>query len=246
MTTTGDIIRAAMRRIQVLASGEPLPADEGDDALAVLTRMVDAWTNETLLIPVVGVVTQNLITGTGNYTIGIYPDSVPLPSNHIETARPEKIISAYIRNGSGTDYAQKIITSSTYNRISLKTNVAQPTRIYVREGWPLNEILFDTVPDQNYLFHMEVIQPLSGILPTSNLTTLINLPPGYERALINNLCLELYDEYGKQPSNLVAAHAVEGKRWLKRNNYRSLTLGMDAGIVNTRRATGTYQINDGP
>ncbi len=71
-TTVGDIIRSAMRKIGVLAAGEPLPANEGDDALQVFTQMVDAWTNETLLIPVVNVVTFQLTNDISEYTIGIY------------------------------------------------------------------------------------------------------------------------------------------------------------------------------
>ena len=68
-TTTGDIIRSAMRKIGVLAAGEPLPANEGDDALEVLTDMIDAWSTETLLIPVVGTVSKQLLQGVKGFTL---------------------------------------------------------------------------------------------------------------------------------------------------------------------------------
>ena len=105
-TTVSDIIRGAMRKIGVLAAGEPLPADEGDDALVVFRQMVDSWTIESLLIPVVSVITHELIDSTNEYTIGIYPEPVPdpIPLNHIETARPEKILAAYIRDQAGNDF----------------------------------------------------------------------------------------------------------------------------------------------
>lgn len=264
--TVGDIIRSAMRKIGVLAAGEPLPANEGDDALQVFAQMVSAWTNETLLIPVVNVVTFQLTNDISEYTIGIYPESsstssqclcnssrscgyqepVDVPQNHIQTARPEKILAAFIRDQYDTDYIQEVIDVKTFSRISRKTNASRPSRFYVREGWPLNTILFESVPYSSETLHLEVIQPLSEILPAACLTEVINLPPGYERALIYNLCLDLADEWGKQPSAAIATHAVEGKKWLKRNNYRDLVLGMDRAVATQRKGIGTYIIEQGP
>lgn len=247
-TTVGDIIRSAMRKIGVLAAGEPLPANEGQDALKVLEQLVSAWTNETLLIPVVGVVTFTLIGDQSEYTIGNYPEPlpVPLPDNHIETARPERIIAAFIRDQYQTDYIQEIIDVKTFSRISRKTNSSRPSRFYIREGWPMNTILFEAVPYDGETLHLEVIQPLSEILPVAGLTEVINLPPGYERALIYNLCLELAPEWGKQVTPLIATQAVEGKKWLKRNNYRPLVLGMDRAVATQRKGIGTYLIEQGP
>ena len=247
-TMVGDIIRSSMRKIGVLAAGEPLPANEGDDALEVFAQMVDAWTNETLLIPVVGVVTFPLLADTAEYTIGIYPEPKPdpLPVNHIETSRPSKILSSFIRDQYETDYLVEVIDVKTYSRISRKTNTSRPSRFYMREGWPLNTILFDSLPYDNETLHLEVIQPLSEILPTTCLTDVINLPPGYIRALTYNLCLDLADEWGKQPSNVIAVSATEGKKWLKRNNYRDLVLGMDRAVATQRKGIGTYIIEQGP
>lgn len=246
--TVQDIIRSSMRKIGVLAAGEPLPANEGDDALEVFTQMVDAWTNETLLIPVVSVVTKVLVEGQIEYTIGIYPEPVPdpLPDNHIETARPERILTAFIRDQYETDYFLESMDDRTYSRISRKTNTSRPSRYYLRKGWPLNTILFESVPYQDETLHLEVVQPLSEYLPTANLTDVINLPPGYEQALIYNLCLHLAPEWGKEVTPLIATQAVEGKRKLKRNNYRSLVLGMDRAVATQRKGIGTYIIEQGP
>ena len=248
MTTTGDIVRSAMRKIRVLAPGEALPPDEGNDALEVLTQMVGSWTNETLLIPIVGVVTFQLTNDISEYTIGIYPDPVPepLPENHIETARPEKILAAFIRDASGTDYIQEIIDVETFSRISRKTNASRPSRFYVREGWPLNTILFESVPYASETLHLDVIQPLSEILSTADLTTIINLPPGYEKALVYNLSIDLSDEWGKTPSTQMYVNAGEGKRRIKQANYRQVVLGMDRALATQRKGIGTYIIEQGP
>ena len=246
--TVGDLIRSSMRKIGVLAAGEPLPADEGDDALQTFINMVDAWSLETLLIPVVGVVTHQLSSNASEYTIGIYPEPkpVPLPVTHIETARPERIIAAFIRDQYDTDYIQEIIDVKTFSRISRKTNGSRPSRFYIRKGWPLNEILFESVPYADEELHLEVIQPLAEVLPAASLTEVINLPPGYQRALEYNLAIDLADEWGKQVSPAIASIAIDGKRWLKRANYRKLVLGMDRAVATQRKGIGTYIIEQGP
>jgi hypothetical protein len=230
-----------MRKIGVLAFGEPLPANEGDDALDVFRQMVDAWTLETLLIPVVGVVTHQLIAGVSEYTIGIYPTD-PIPDTHIETARPEKILASYIRDTAGTDFHLRITEVKTYSLISRKTTEARPSRMYVRGGWPLNTILFDTTPYADETLRLEVIQPLSEILPLLSLTEEINLPPGYEEALVYNLAMKLSSEWGKDVKSEVAATAVAGKKLIKRSNYRDVVLRVDRALSDKRKGYGRYNI----
>ena len=243
--TVGDLIRSAMRKIGVLAAGEPLPANEGDDAKQVFTQMVDAWSLESLLIPVVSVVTKQLITGVSEYTIGIYPD-VTIPDNHIETARPEKILASFIRDAYSTDYPQEVIDVTTFSRISRKTNGSRPSRFYNRKGWPLNTILFESLPYADETLHLEMVQPLSGYLSTASLTDVINLPPGYEQVLIFNLAILLAPEWGKDVTPVIATMAMEGKSRIKRANVRTLVLGMDRALVSSQRAKGTYIIDQGP
>lgn len=246
--TVGDLIRSSMRKIGVLSAGEPLSPSDGQDAKQVLINMVDAWTLETLLIPVVSVVTHQLLSNASEYTIGIFPEPkpIPLPLTHIETARPERILAAFIRDQHQTDYIQEIIDVKTFSRISRKTNGSRPSRLYVRKGWPLNDILFESVPFADETLHMEVIQPLSDILPVADMTEIIDLPPGYRRTLEYNLAIDLADEWGKKVSSAIAVIAVDGKRWLKRSNYRKLVLGMDRAVATQRKGIGTYIIEQGP
>ena len=246
--TVGGLIRSSMRKIGVLAAGEPLPADEGSDALETFRVMIDSWALESLLIPVVGVVTHTLDSGVSDYTIGIYPSPAPdpLPLSHIETARPEQIISAFIRDNQQTDYIQTIMDVKTFAEISRKTNSSRPSRIYIRKGWPLNNLIFDSVPYADETLHLEVIQPLSDILPAAGLTEVINLPPGYKKSLVYSLAIDLADEWGKDVTSSVAVNATEGKKWLKRSNYRKIVLGMDRALTNQRKGSGTYVIEQGP
>lgn len=246
MDTVGGIIRAAMRKARILAPGEPIPDDEGPDAKEAFTLMVDAWSTEQLLIPIVSEVTHLLQSNASIYTIGIHPTTPPEPLTHIETPRPLSILSAFIRDEHETDYIQEVIDVETFSRISRKTNGSRPSRFYVRKGWPLNTILFESVPYADETLHLDVIQPLAGILPTANLTDAVFLPEGYKQTLIYNLAIVLADEWGKSVTNTVAVMATEGKKWLKRNNGREITLGMDRAVATQRRGIGTYIIEQGP
>lgn len=243
--TVGGIIKNSLYDINVLASGGALPPDEGNDGLEILRQMVSGWALETLLIPVVNVVTKQFVDGESVYTIGIYPDPTP-PDTHIETPRPEKILTSFIRDNQGTDYYLESMDNQTFAEISRKTNVARPSRYYVREGWPLNTISLESIPYANETLHLEVVQPLEALLPMIGLTEEINLPPGYERALRLSLNFELAPRYGKELSQLLATQAVTSKKLIKRSNYRDLVSGMDRAISSRHKGFGTYIINQGP
>lgn len=245
-TTVGNLIASSMRKAGILAKGEPIPSDAGGDLLESFRQMVDSWTNESLLIPASTVVTKTLIPNTSEYTIGIYPPPDPPPANHIEVARPEEIRTAFIRDTYGTDYPVKPMTVNTWGSISQKGNGSRPSRFYIRYGWPLSEILFDSVPYADEVLHLECLLPFGEYLETANLTDVVNLPPGYERALIYNFIAEISEEYGKSISNVNGAIAVSSKKRLKRSNYQPRTLHTDRGLANQDRARGTYIIEQGP
>jgi hypothetical protein len=242
--TVGDMVRSSMRKAGVLAAGEPLPPEEGGDALELFATMVDAWSLEALLIPTVNVVTHTLVSGIAEYTIGIYPSPqpIPLPSNHIETARPQKIISMLIRDSAGTDFHLRTMEAKQYALISRKTTEARPSRMYMRDGWPLNTILFDTVPYADETLIMEVIQPLHEILPVASLTEVVNLPPGYKKVLIDNLAVEIAPEWQQEVSKVVAVNAVQGKKRIKSSNYRDIVLRVDRALSDKRKGYGRYNI----
>ena len=107
-------------------------------------------------------------------------------------------------------------------------------------------MLFDSIPYADEVLHLEVIQPLSEILPTAELTDTINLPPGYDKALVYNLSLDLAEEWGKTATTAIAVQALQGKKFIKRSNKKQMRLGMDRGISTPNRAKGTYIIEQGP
>jgi hypothetical protein len=62
-------------------------------------------------------------------------------------------------------------------------------------------------------------------------TQLLNLPPGYERALKYALAIELAPEFGKSASPEIVAIANNAKAAIKRNNLQSVELKCDPAIL---------------
>lgn len=249
MVTTGNIIKSALKKIGVLDAGEPLEDQEGIDGLETLHQMVDAWSNESLLIPISNVLRLPLIAGQSQYTIGKYVKACakdPVPDNHLETAQPLKIESALIRDSEQTDYPQRQMSLSIYNSLSRKGNESRPSRFYVRNGWPLMTIEFESSPYNNETFIFQALQPLSEVLNTTDLTAEVNLPEGYQRALIYSLAVELSPDYGKTPDRVVLGIANRARSYIKRNNKKMLVLSTDAGVSTQRKGLGTYIIEQGP
>ena len=246
--SVGGLIRAAMRKAGILAAGEALPADEGDDALEVLRDMLDDWSNEALIIPMVSELVLPLQAGQSTYTIGLYPlpKPDPLPENHLEAARPVEIQSAFIRDSLGTDYIQEIMNVDEFARISRKTNGSKPSRFFVKNGWPLITIQFEAEPYASDSLHLYTVHPLSDLIPTLGLSEELALPPGYRQAIIYNLAIMLSPEWGKDITRATASIAADSKKKIKRRNYQPLTLVVDRALSTQRKGLGTYIIEQGP
>lgn len=243
--TVRNLIDSALRKIRVLGSGENAENSEAVDTQEVLTAMVDAWALEPLLIPIVSVIDFQLIDGVSEYTIGKKPFPEPLILNHIDVPRPEKILTAILRSET-SDYQLRMIDGTTFAGISFKDSSSRPTAFYIRKGWPLNTIQFNSSPNATETLRLEVVNPMSEILLTASLDTVINLPPGYQQALIYNLAVMVSPEFGKSVPREIAAFAAQGKSLIKRANHRPITLSLDPGLLNRYGDRGCYDIYEGP
>lgn len=69
-TTPLTIISGALRSIGALATGEPVPPDQANDALILLNDMLDQWSNEKLMVFCIQEVIHELTGSQFIYTIG--------------------------------------------------------------------------------------------------------------------------------------------------------------------------------
>lgn len=185
MTTALDIITGAAKLLGVIYKTEALAADEANDGLIALNDMLDTWSNDD--VSTISYTLENFpLTGASSYTIG--------SGGAFNTSRPINIVTAVIRLSS-VDYPLRIITQEQYQtEISVKSLTSPiPEYLTYDNGYPLGTIKMFAIPTSGSTLYLQSNKPLSNL---SALTTSVDLPPGWKRALKYNLAIDLSFEYG--------------------------------------------------
>lgn len=209
MTTARDIIKRAMQKIGVLVKSEEPSADEANDALNSLNLLIESWSNDSSVITSRAWESFTLTAGVGTYSMG--------PGQTFNTTRPINIVTAYNRNG-GLDTPIGIITDEAYNSITFKTLTGIPQMLNYDNAYPTGNLRLYPVPSAAYTLFLLSEKPLASV---TSLDTDINLPAGWERALIYNLALELAPEYNQQPDASVARIAADSLGLVRKATIRA-------------------------
>lgn len=206
--TARQIITSSLRKIGAIAAGETPRADEMQDGLSALQALVDSWSLNDLLAYTESQDTAALVPGQGSYTIGTGGD--------FDVLRPIDILNISVVLPTSQEVLLEKLTLEQWLGISIKTTQANfPTDFYFETGWPLAALKFWPVPTVDYPL---IITSKKPIIQIASLATIIDLPPGYERALIYNLCPELVDEYGGELTNTIASIADSSLSTIKAQN----------------------------
>ena len=214
--TSGDIIKRALRIIGAYSTGEALGPDEAQDGLAVLNSMLSAWALEKLMLHKHETVSY---TPTAqSFTVG--------PTGDLITDRPVEILSAYQRQG-GSDSPVRVIDRAEYESISQKAQSGSVECVYYKPTFPNGQVFCWPVPTGQALF-LTLQQPITSFALT---TTEINLPPGYEEALIFNLAVRWGSEFGMEASQNVVRTAQNAKRLIKTTNNEIPQLVIDPALT---------------
>ncbi len=227
--STQDIIKRALRLLGVLASGEPLPADQLTDGLESFNDMVDSWNTEKLTIPVLARNTFTLTVGTNPYDIG-----PGLAAPDFDAPRPNRIEKGQAwLSGAGLGESERGLDSYSREQwaaVYLSTQVGMPRGLYYEPSSPDGRIWFELQPDATYSLIL-FLEQLLEIITLDGITTELVLRPGYKEALTTNLAIEIAPEYGKSAPAEVINQAIESKAWIKRMNQQPLTLNGDVALT---------------
>lgn len=232
--TGRDLVSASLRLIGAIAPGESPEASEASDGLSTLNRMLDSWSNENLLIyQVVKESPITLVAGTSTYTLGV--------GGNI-TTRPIEIVGASVRDAaSSQEYPLYLLSPAEFQGIgnkSLQSNY--PEKLYDDGGYPQRTLTLYPIPSIANLLVLLTKRALTSI---STLDDDISLPPGYERALVYNLSIDLAPEYGRPIDPIVMQTASESKSSIKRSNVRPSYLKITD--VPAGRPSRGFNINTG-
>jgi hypothetical protein len=208
-----------MQKIGALRKGENPDADEAADGLSALNRMLSSWSNDSLLLYARTSENFPLVGGTGSYAIGV--------SQTFNTAKPITVLTAFVRSAT-TDYHLTIIPDEDYQAISDKSAQGTPEVLNYRSGHPTGTIYLSPVPSSADALHIMSEKQLATF---ASLDTEVDLPAGWEEAIIYNLGIRMISEFGgsmDEDGREIARESLAGIRRAQLKN-RPLTLLEDAG-----------------
>jgi hypothetical protein len=220
MATGLDIVTSAMRKIGAITKNEVPSSDEVNDGIDALNDLLSSWSNESNTVYARQVESFPLNSGVPSYTIGTGGD--------FNTVRPIKIVSAYVRLG-GTDTPVEIITDEAYGDVPFKnTGGGGSYFLNYTYGFPLGTINLYPVPGAGYTLFLISEKELNNVTLNAD----VSFPPGWKRALIYNLAMELAPEYSQQVSPEILNTARQSKAAIER------------AIMKTRSMDGTPSLGN--
>lgn len=236
LVTAQDIITRAMKALGALGSGETPSAAEANDGLDAFNAMLDSWAGEELTSYQVLEQLVVLTVGKSQYTIG----TVGTPD--INNTRPTQIVQAYIQDSSGLRYLMKIVPRDKWNQIGQLTITSQiPNTLFYDPQFPLGVINLYPQPLEAWTLYFDSVLQ-QGLF--TDLTTQLSAPPGYARAYVLNLALEMMNvgfHSMLAPADLAALikNASEAKANVKRNNIatREIIADYDSAIISNSYAS---------
>ena len=219
MTTATDIITDAALIGGVGDQYNALDANSLSLGLRLLNRMAQQWSAEfTPLFNIIdgftGAPTPGfvLVPGQAVYTIG--------PSNLLGV-RPTSIQEIYLVDGNNVSYYLNPISADEYSRLIYKVAPGRPNRYYAN----FNEttIVVTMYPQPAYADNCHVMY-LDLLQTFASGSTVLNMPPGYEEALIYNLALRLVPALGGQVTPDIQNRAMFSKGIVKNANVNTYML----------------------
>jgi hypothetical protein len=230
--TYGDLIRASLEEIGVVAGGQAMKTVDSDKALNTLIDLIDSWNAERLSVGTQTESTFALTSGVQTYAIGV---GAAAPFN---VARPEWIDSgAFIRSTDPTPLEynhQAPLTDAEWADIRMKTLTDSLTRVFrYLDSFPNGQIDVWPVPNVSTL-SIKLYYPTALTIPAT-IATVLSLRPGYRRALRTNLSVELAaGPFARPIKKELAQMAIDSKATLQRRNLKGGTMKPDPCMAMTR------------
>lgn len=212
-TTAQDIITKAFRKCGILTMNQTPTSDMVNDALDALNDMLASWAAQhSLLCYARKWETFTLTGGTYKYTMG--------SGGNFNTTRPVAIVGAYVTVGNA-DLPVKVIPDVVYNEdIIVKSAPGVPNWLAYDNAYPLCNIVMYPSPAGAYPLFLLSEKALSSYA----LTDTVDLPPGWERAIVFNLPNEIAGDYGQDVPQIVQTVGAQSKAALIKQVSRTRSL----------------------
>ena len=242
MTTAGSMIQDALEMLGVVSPGETIINADAQRCLGVLNKMMDSWSNESLTCVSILEQAIPLQVNKQTYTIGTMSGIGSLligtsgigQTPDINLTRPLKLLdgpgTAYILDTNGNRYGVDIVPRDKWNLIgSPQADTNIPSVVFYDPQYPLGVINVFPVPNQPYTLYVDSLLPLADF---PSLTASLQLPPGYEDAIVSNLAVRCKPYFAAgQLDPIIVDLAKVSKANVKRTNMRVSEAEFDPEII---------------
>lgn len=209
MTTVLDLITDAMQESGVLTKSETPTNDEAQAGLRMLNRIIESWSNSSTIQFERTTESFALSNGVASYTMGLGGD--------FNTVRPTKVVQAHVRQGN-VDYALSIVSDKVYQSVVYKSIIGVPELLNFTNSYPLATVNLYPAPSSSYTLYITSEKPLTNYASTS---IAVNLPSGWNDALIYALAVRLARIYGQPADPALIAQAKESKAMIVLNSLKN-------------------------
>ncbi len=225
--TAQELIKAAYRKLAIIATGETPSDDELADGLEALKVLLRLWSGEGITAEVIQEITHTLTAGDASYTIAA-------SGGDITADWPVEIMSGFLTVGS-IDYPLTIVDERSFDQIAVKTHTGIPSRLNYKPSYSAGVIRMYPVPQSAYAM---TLRALTLMDEPSGLTSSVAFPPFYDGPIIFNLAVHMAPEFGIEPSPTVASTAYQMKEMIQARNLLTRTKPVKVQINDYyRRAT---------
>ena len=231
-TSANQLIQAALEELGIYAPGEVMTDADAARGLDVLNKMLDEWASQLLFVYQLNTISFTNVTAIGQYTIGVNGAT-------ISAVRPAKV-----QMGPGAGIYTNLATSATspinvvsaieYKMIESGSTITGITdTVFYDNQYGLGVINLAPLPSSTTQGNIQ-IQGWYIFLNFANLYTVYNLAYGVEKALQDNLAVNLKSYFSEAQLNpAVVVSAAEAKDFIRYQSINSRAL-----IKRTMLSTG--------
>ena len=219
------LIKAALRAIGVIATGETPTNAELADGLEAMKFMFRTWSAQNVRMYYTKQETLTM-TGATSYTIG--------SGGSLDTVRPAAIRGAWC-----SDWPVKLIDEDHYRQFRMSAASSGTVEcLWYSSEYPLGKLY--PWPLGGILLYLDTLKPLTD--PTL-ITSSIAFPPEYDDAIKWNLAVRLAPEYEREASQTVQSLAAMTLHALEVRNFSQQLNSIRSEIISV--AAERYNIDNG-
>lgn len=228
-----DILSDSLTYIGQLGIGRSVSPEQAQQALRKANRMLAKWSLKKLLIPVITVRPFTLSASVQDYTVG--------PTGATFTGTRPVYVESGIATIPGTNMQNpmSVLDKTQWDAIPDAGMICGlngvPAMVWVEYTFPNLAFHVSAIPSTAVDIRLgtwELLQQFAAV------TEEVNLPPGYEEALVYNLAAELAGDYDQPVTQDLGQLAADSLATLSTNNAQRLRGALGDGQTLVSPNTG--------